>query len=101
MNENPRAHARDPWTSHAAAETVDDFAKRHNIKIVAALEANRLGGLTSEQIADATGLTMVAVARRMKEIEKAGIVYRSTYSIRTNRSGRYAHVWYVKDKVAA
>ena len=78
----------DPDTSHAAALTVQELREHHMTKIVNALTYP----MTAEQIADCIDLDYVAVNRRMREIEKSGLVVETT-DRRKNRSGRYAIVW--------
>lgn len=66
--EPPKARRRDPVTSHKAAERAKAFAPTHAQRIHAELLE---GPMTADEIACATGLTVVQVCRRLPEI--AGI----------------------------
>lgn len=73
MNFEPvRARKRDPETSQRAASKVERFASGHFAKI---LEALRVPG-TYREIAARADLEPVAVARRMAELEQAGLAKR-------------------------
>jgi hypothetical protein len=65
--EPPKARRRDPSTSHAAAKAAERFQASHAGRILEAL----LDGspMTANEIAFATGLTVVQVCRRLPEIE--------------------------------
>lgn len=63
---------------------------RHFHAILEALEL--LTEATAEEIGDRTGLGMVAVARRLPELEKFGLVA-PVGRTRLNRSGRAGRVW--------
>lgn len=74
MNLEPvRARKRDPETSQRAAAKVNRFASGHFAKI---LEALRVPG-SYREIAARAELEPVAVARRMNELEQAGLVRRA------------------------
>lgn len=62
---------RDPQTSREAAERSGKFRGRHEALILEALKA---GPMTKDEIATATGLTDIQVARRGKEMTEAGLV---------------------------
>jgi predicted transcriptional regulator len=68
----PRARRTDPETSHAAAANADLFAGKHADRILAALR--EMGTGTAHEIAVATGLSVVQVDRRRKEMETAGLI---------------------------
>lgn len=68
----PRARRRDPATSHAAAARAESFSARHTAKIWTALRDRGPGN--KDDIAGWTGLDAVAVARRGREMQKAGLV---------------------------
>lgn len=67
----PRARRTDPATSHEAAESARALAARHHRVIVAALREH--GPMGKDRIAHVTGLTGVAVARRMSELRSQGL----------------------------
>jgi predicted Rossmann fold nucleotide-binding protein DprA/Smf involved in DNA uptake len=75
MNFEPvRARRSDPATSQRAASRVERFASGHFAKILAALD--RAPG-SYREIAARAELEPVAVARRMAELETAGLVRRA------------------------
>lgn len=65
-----RARAGDPLSSINAAENAALFAGAHKDRIVAALSA--LGNATAHEVAEATGLTVVQVDRRLPELKRDG-----------------------------
>lgn len=69
----PRARRTDPASSHMAAANAERFASTHAGRILAALDELATG--TAHEIAVASGLTVVQVDRRRKEMEQAGLVY--------------------------
>ena len=69
----PRARRHDPATSQRAAARVNRFASGHFAKI---LDALRVPG-SYREIAARAELEPVAVARRMRELEQAGLVKRA------------------------
>ena len=85
-----RARATDPATSHAAADAAESFIPHHHANIVDALYSK--GPATIYEIARLTGIDHIAVARRMKEIERLGSVYR-TADTRPSPQGRQCTVW--------
>ena len=87
----PRARASDPDTSHIAAEAAGTLARRHKALILAWLRGNPGGG-NKDRIAAGTGIDHIAVARRMRELSRDGLVQDSGYRARTG-SGRPATVW--------
>ena len=68
-----RARRHDPATSQRAASRVQRFASGHFAAILTALQS---GPGSYRQIAARAGLEPVAVARRMAELEQAGLVRR-------------------------
>lgn len=89
---DPSTHARtsDPFTSHAAAESLQEFAGGHCDRILACLE--RHGPQTKDEIAERTGLNAVQVDRRLPDLKKAGKAY-PTGDCRPSRSARPERVW--------
>lgn len=68
-----RARRTDPSTSHAAAAKAEKFRVSHAQRILSCLESLGGGdGMTAEQIARSTGLTVVQVDRRLPELAQAG-----------------------------
>ena len=74
----PRARRRDPSPSHLAARDAERFAASHIGRIVRALVAvtHEPRCLSTHELADATGLTVVQLDRRGLEAEAAGWVFR-------------------------
>jgi predicted ArsR family transcriptional regulator len=64
----PRARTSDPATSHEAAASARELRARHNRVILEALRVH--GPMGKDGIAARTGLTGVAVARRMSELRQ-------------------------------
>lgn len=67
-----RARRTDPDTSKQAAAKAARFAASHSGRILAALQ--QLGTGTANDIAQATGLSVVQVDRRLPELQRAGKV---------------------------
>lgn len=87
-----RARRRDPRTSHVAAERAAEFASGHSKIILDRLKAIYPGGSTIEELADATNLTSVQIARRLPEIQTKGLA-QTTSELRPLRSGTPGRVW--------
>lgn len=85
----PRARRDDPATSQLAAQQAITLAADHYAKIIDALE-ERNG--TIYELATATGLTHVQIARRMPELAAYGKVT-ATDETRLSPSGRQCRVW--------
>lgn len=86
----PRARRTDPGTSHAAADSARALAARHHNAIVAALREH--GPMGKDRIAAVTGLSGVAVARRMSELRYAGVVAPTGRRV-TSAAGRAETEW--------
>lgn len=68
-----RFRRTDPVTSKVAAVNAERFASSHAGRIVAALRA--LSTATAAELAQESGLAVVQIDRRRKEMEQAGQVY--------------------------
>jgi hypothetical protein len=69
MNPLHLARARDPLTSHMAAQRSHKFAHGHKDRIVRAmLAAGHGANCTAAEIATSSGLTVVQVDRRLPEL---------------------------------
>jgi len=100
------ARKTDPETSKLAAKAAGSLVINHQRLIIDALSeesARDNKGLTSDEIAIATGLTLVQVARRTSDLESksiwtdlswfpTGIIYKTGVTRKT-RTGRIATVW--------
>jgi len=100
------ARSSDPETSKLAAKAAGSLVINHHRLIIDALSeesAKENIGLTSDEIAIATGLTLVQVARRTSDLESkcilsdlslfpTGIIYKTGLTRKT-RTGRIATVW--------
>lgn len=82
-------HNRDPDTSHAAAEQATSFAGKHRQQVYSAI---RERPRASEEIAYVTGLTYMAVQRRVSDLHNDGQIEDSGQRY-TNKSGRKAVMW--------
>ena len=89
----PLFRRADPPTSKAAAERVSEFAGEHHRLILQALGE---GPAHKDDIASRCGLTEQQVVRRLRAMERAGLVER-TNETRPTASGRQATVWRAKD----
>lgn len=89
MIDLPGARRTDPATSHAAAEAAAELALRHHGLVLAAL---RQGAAGKDAIARSTGLDGVAVARRLPELQRMGLV-RLTGRTVASASGRQEREW--------
>ena len=85
-----RARRSDPSTSKQAAERGDGIAKDHARRIVEWLGAN--GPATKDGIAAGLSLDPVQVARRMRDLERAGLV-RDTGQTAPLKTGRKGILW--------
>lgn len=88
-----RARRHDPSTSKDAALRSTSFAANHENRIAAALSELGARGGTIYELATATGLDHVAVARRMKKLEADGRAVRPG-ARRATPSGGAAAVWF-------
>jgi len=89
------ARRTDPDTSRFAAKAAGSLVINHQRLIINALSeesAKDNMGLTSDEIAIATGLTLVQTARRTSDLESSGIIYKTGLTRKT-RTGRIATVW--------
>ncbi len=89
-----KKHARrgDPSTSHKAANEIENSAKQIKAIVLSALK--RHGAMTSEEIAEATGLTHPQVWRRTSDLKNEFSIIDSGQR-RLNTSGKDAIVWRV------
>jgi hypothetical protein len=89
-----RARRTDPITSHLAAASISDAAKAHYELIVTCLK--KYGPMGKDSIAMHTNMNGFAdgnaVARRLPEIEKMGLV-EPTGKLVLSRSGRKEREW--------
>ncbi len=92
LNFAPRARKHDPRTSHAAAASVDRFARGHYLLILEWLDTFLLPGGTFYEIARGIGLDGQQVNKRLPELERAGLVI-ATEHTRPGPSGRQCRVW--------
>lgn len=72
----PRARRSDPETSKRAADAASAFVAGHEGKIYGALFDAGARGATYREIAQATGMEPVAVARRLKSMESRNLIKR-------------------------
>lgn len=86
----PRARRHDPATSHAAAAQAVDLQRHHTSAILLALDA--YGAAGKDAIGWLTNLPGVAVARRLTELQRAGLVRLTGKTVRSD-SGRMEREW--------
>jgi predicted transcriptional regulator len=87
----PKARSTDPVTSHLAAESAKELAKRHHERIIQALTNGPCG---VGQIAEAAGLQPHQVGKRMRELEAEGLVALTGRLVK-NKSNRLEREWMV------
>ena len=75
--EIPLARNTDPSTSHDAAGKASEFKACHEAKIFDALHFAGHMGATYREIAQTTGMEPVAVARRLRAMERRRLIERS------------------------
>ena len=91
----PLARTADPGTSRLAAKQAGSLVINHQRIIIDALSeesAKENAGMTSDEMAIATGLTLVQIARRTSDLEAGKIIYKTDMTRKT-RTGRSATVW--------
>jgi predicted ArsR family transcriptional regulator len=86
----PLARRRDPATSHLAAQSAVELAKAHYTVILTCLRKH--GALGKDGIAARTRLDGVAVARRLPELERKGLVKQTGNTV-PSTSGREEREW--------
>lgn len=88
------ANARhsDPWTSHAAASRVREFATGHIATILDCLREH--GPQTADEIASRTGLLSHQVNKRLSDCQKRELA-RPTGICRLSASNRLERVWQI------
>jgi uncharacterized membrane protein len=89
----PKARRTDPATSREAASKVAGRVSDLEAIVLDALRAAP-AGLTTWEIAEATGLSLVTVSPRCKPLERKGLVRRE--GRRVNRNGCSSTVWVVE-----
>jgi len=85
----------DPETSKLAAKAAGSLVINHQRLIIDAISeesAKDNMGMTADEIAMATGMTLVQIARRTSDLESSGIIYKTGLTRKT-RTGRIATVW--------
>ena len=89
----PSARAKDPETSHEAAEGAKDFSAGHIDRI---LEALQLGPASKTELWRRTSISDVACARRCSDLVKAGklvVISEDGRSLTGKRERVYALPW--------
>ena len=86
----PLSRTFDPATSHDAARGTISFRARHEAKIYSAIADAGQQGATYREVADATGMEPVAVARRLAGMERRGLIQRTYHQ--TDMRGRPLYI---------
>jgi predicted ArsR family transcriptional regulator len=86
----PKARNTDPITSHMAAESAKELARQHHARILQVL--GTYGPCGVSQIAEQAELQPHQVGKRMKELEKEGLIALTGKLVR-NRTGRAEREW--------
>lgn len=96
FDQPPRLHRkRDPQTSVKAAQRVEEFRKRHEAEIYAAICDAGSRGATYREIAAVTGMEPVAVGRRLSAMGKRHLIER-----RLKRDSTKPDDWQERDRCA-
>lgn len=90
---NHPARATDPGTSHEAARHVVNSGLQADQQAVALAAVRQVPGLTSNELASQTVLDRYMLARRLPELEEAGLVWRGPKKP-CEISGRSACTWW-------
>lgn len=92
--ETPAARNTDPYTSHAAADDITRSGKRAHQQHQAIAAVRAKPGLTSFELALATGLDRFMLARRLPECVTAGGVVKGTPK-KCSVTGKMAISWWI------
>ena len=84
------ARNTDPSTSHLAAAACEEFASKHRASILQALRLDGPAG--KDELARRTGLDGVAIARRLPEMQRKGLVCPTGRTVPSSK-GRAERVW--------
>lgn len=86
----PLARNSDPETSHLAAESARDLQAQHQRMILNALR--KYGASGKDRIGALTGLSGVAVARRLTELQRRGAIIPTGRKVQS-MAGRLEREW--------
>jgi hypothetical protein len=92
----PAARRNDPATSHIAAASMLDAAKRQQRQLLAALRETGANGLTCSEADQMIGWRLTTASRRMPELVAMGLAA-DTGARRRTPQGRWATVWMAAD----
>jgi predicted ArsR family transcriptional regulator len=85
----PKARNTDPITSHMAAESAKELARKHRERIAQCLMQGPCG---VSELAVRAGLEPHQAGKRMKELEQEGLAIPTGKTVRS-RSGRQEREW--------
>ena len=91
--QTPAARTTDPVTSHQAAQHMDQTGKRASQQREVLAAVREHPGLTSAELARATGLDRYMLARRLPELAPAAV---KGDPQRCQVTGRHAMTWWPK-----
>lgn len=91
---NHPARNDDPSSSHDAAEHVVSSGLQAQQHSLAASAVRKHPGLTSLELARATGIDRFVLARRLPEVEREGLIRRGTVRRCSASNGRSAVTWH-------
>lgn len=86
------SHRSDPWTSRAAAVAGQSTAASHRAMILTYLDRVGAPGATADEIDAHYGWTHLTAARRLSDLEKAGLV-QCPGATRPSNTGNPARVY--------
>ena len=91
---NHPARTADPSSSHEAADHIVSSGKQAQQQSQAAAAVRKHPGLTSLELARATGIDRFVLARRLPEVEREGLIRRGTVRRCAASNGRSAVTWH-------
>ena len=93
--EEAPSRARDPSTSHAAADSLNESGEAEQLREKVLDRIKRYGhhGATPDVIAEALGAAMVSVSPRFAVLEREGLIERTGEKRKSLTSNRMRQVW--------
>lgn len=97
---NHPARSDDPTSSHEAADFIVGSGKQAQQQAQAAAAVRKHPGLTSLELARATGIDRFVLARRLPEVEREGLIRRGIVRKCSASNGRSGVTWHPVSRVS-